>query len=93
MQIHSQQSLMRVHGLAPYRGPRLAESVRAACIRAWRLPGAVLRREAAYRTELRRLDHLAALPDRLLHDIGLTRDAVRRARHKFTRSHLRDYWT
>lgn len=92
MQIHSEESLMRIHGLAPHRGQRHETSIHATLIRTWELMRAVIRREAAYRAELRRLDHLATLPEYLLHDIGLTLDGVRRARHNFTRDHLRDHW-
>lgn len=90
MPIHSEQSLMRVHGIAPYRGPRHAASARASLLRAWGQVRAVIRHEIAYRTELRRLDDLATLPEYLLHDIGLTLDGVRKARREFTRAHLRD---
>lgn len=92
MQIHSKESLMRVHGLAPQPTPRRTTLVQAPFDFVWGLLCALIRREIAYRAEIRRYDHLATLSERLLSDIGMTPESVREARHHHVRGKMRDHW-
>ncbi|MEM7076393.1 MAG: hypothetical protein AAGA28_13745 [Pseudomonadota bacterium] len=88
MYIQSNASRAQVRGLVPratHHGSRLPLGL------AWGYMRAVIRREIAYRATLRRYDHLATLSERLLLDIGVTPETVRRARHNLARGRLRDH--
>ena len=92
MQIHSRQSLMRVHGIAPQPTPQVASFAQAPYQFTRGFLRALIRREMTYRAERRQYNHLATLPERLLHDIGLTPEIVRAHRDVHGRGKLRDHW-
>ena len=73
MQIHSPESLERIHGLKPPKGRGLIARVIA-----WQKARA--KRAAAARKALSQYDELLSMPDYMLADIGLTRDMVRQER-------------
>ena len=91
MQIHSQDSLFRVHGIAPNYQARQSGKVRGLVLTAWKYVLAVFRREAEYQTGLRHYRELATMPDHLLKDIGVTPDSIRSERRRHVRGSLRNY--
>ena len=92
MQIHSQDSLLRVHGLAPAAPTRNMPGQRSHLYFVWGFLRAIVRREVAYLRGARHYNDLATLPDHLLRDIGVTPDSVQLERRKHSRGLLRDHW-
>ena len=75
MQIHSPDSLQRVHGLKPPKGPGLF-----ARFIAWHKER--VKKAAAVSKALSQYDELLSMPNYMLADIGLTRDMVRQERRR-----------
>lgn len=92
MQLHSHESLLRVHGLEPHRKAWLSSFIRAAIAQAGGFLRALLRRETAYRADLRQYKKLGTLPHHLLKDIGIPPETLRMARNQHGRGRLRDHW-